>query len=54
MSEKEIIEQSAAQNAIKEYESRMTTLQRHPIKSALVISTLSVATYAALNHLFRK
>ena len=54
MSEKEIIEQSAAQNAIKEYESKMSILQRNPIKSALFISTLSVATYATLNHLFQK
>ncbi len=54
MSEKEIIEQSAAHNAIKEYESKMSILQRNPIKSALFFSTLSIATYATLNHLFKK
>jgi hypothetical protein len=54
MSEKELIEHDAAQNAIKEYESKMSILQQHPIKSALFFSTLSIATYATLNHLFKK
>ena len=54
LSEKEIIEQDAAQNAIKAYQDKMTLLQKYPISSAVVVSTLSVATYAALDRLFHK
>jgi hypothetical protein len=54
LSEKEIIERIAAQSAVKEYEDKMSLLQKYPKTSALVVGTVGVAAGFVLKDWLKK